>query len=459
VPKGSYYTINPSLDSLASLPGIELVEFERKDTDSGNSGHLNVARPEQAAEGKKRGHQRHRTGGGSARTNILLSSRKPTPKDHFTVCIVILMHLIYPTACQNTFRLLACTEVGEGQYFLQADLQEPCWAWNDQHQSHVEMVILLCLPQLLLYVIGFPLASALMLYKNRNRLNNARTKYRYGMLYVGLKKDRYYWEVLVCARKAGIFSLSVIGSANTGLAVQTHLAMFVLMAALVMHLVGRPYMKGWELLDGFETSGLVVCFAMMWTGIVFYTSHSPSWLRECATVSLMFLNLCYVLFTVVVLLNQKGVEESPIAHSCRKVFFCVPDNWLLRASEYIPAIQDGAQNWMAEDEPLFTFRRKRPITMTTFRKTEKDLQEGSEGTFQQKNPRWSAKGSQTVVNVAVGLRLSDKNLRVPIPKETKNVDEENKLPPGWAKYQSNDGHQNDYYFNSSSGKSQWTIPR
>ena len=103
-----------------------------------------------------------------------LTQRKPTPKDHFVVCFVILMHLIYPTACQNTFRLLACTEVGE-EWYLQADLEQVCW-----EGSHGMMIALVCLPQILLYVIGFPLASGLMLFKNRHRLHDARTKYRWG---------------------------------------------------------------------------------------------------------------------------------------------------------------------------------------------------------------------------------------------------------------------------------------
>lgn len=109
-----------------------------------------------------------------ARKKNPLAQRKPTPKDNFVVCLVILLHLIYPTACQNTFRLLACTEVG-GEWYLQADLEQLCW-----NGSHVTMFVLVCLPQILLYVIGFPLASALMLFKNRHRLHNARTKYRWG---------------------------------------------------------------------------------------------------------------------------------------------------------------------------------------------------------------------------------------------------------------------------------------
>ena len=169
------------------------------------------------------------------------------------------------------------------------------------------------------------------------------------MLYVGLKRSRYYWEIVVCARKASIFSLSVIGSANTGLAVQTHLAMGVLMLALVFHLIGRPYMQGWELLNNFETSGLVVCFCMMFSGIVFYTKNVPNWLTEGATVMLALMNFGYTAFTVIVLVRQKGVEDSPINKAKRtKLFCCCSDKAISRVSHYIPAIYDPGQNWMAQ---------------------------------------------------------------------------------------------------------------
>ena len=369
-----------------------------------------------------------------------LSLRRPTPKDHFVVCLVILMHLMYPTACQNTFRLLACTQVGNGpkDWFLQADLEQPCW-----QGSHFIMVVAVCIPQILLYVIGFPLASGLMLFKNRHRLHNARTKYRWGMLYVGLKKSRYYWEIVVSARKAAIFSLSVIGSANTGLAVQTHLAMFVLMSSLIAHLIGRPYMKGWELLDNFEVSGLVVCFCMMFSGIVFYTETAPEWLRQFATVLLSIMNFCYTFLTVTVLIRQKGVEDSPLISSMRRYCFgCCSDRQLEQFTKHIPAIRDPGQNWMGESGNSEHFN------------------------FQQENPHFQH--HSRLPKLKSSLQVSEQQLSM--PKVGKDIlcslemanmgnhssEEVTPLPPGWAKYISHDGHP--YYFHAEKGESLWNPP-
>ena len=300
---------------------------------------------EETPEERERRMKSHVSNGGKKRFNLELTSRKPTPKDHFVCCVVILMHVTYPNACQNTFRLLACTEV-DTRYYLQADLQQECW-----EGSHFAMVVCVCLPQVFLYVIGMPLASFTMLVKNRKKLHLARTKYRWGMLYVGLRKDRYYWEAVVCARKAIIYSLSVIGSANAGLEVQTHLAMLVLLGALVAHLIGRPYMKGWELLDKFETTGLVVCFLMMWSGIVFY-SDSDRPIRELTTILLFTFNFGFTAFTIMVLIQQKAHEESPIINSCRKMCCCcLSDKNMRQMGSYLPHIKDGGEDWMSSTAP------------------------------------------------------------------------------------------------------------
>jgi hypothetical protein len=114
--------------------------------------------------------------------NLQTYSRKPTPKDKFILTTAILLHLGYPSACQNTFRLLACTEIGDGHWYLQADLEKRCW-----EGQHLDMVFAVCLPQIIIYVVGMPLATLIILHRNRQRLDNPRTKYRWGIFYIGLK--------------------------------------------------------------------------------------------------------------------------------------------------------------------------------------------------------------------------------------------------------------------------------
>ena len=382
--------------------------------------------------------------GGSRKFNLALASRKPTPKDNFVVCAVILLHLLYPTACQNAFRVLSCTEVNH-VWYLQADLETRCW-----QGSHLIMILTVCLPQVLLYVVGFPLASLLMLFKNRHRLNHARTKYRYGMLYVGLKKNRYYWEVVICARKAGLFSLSVIGSANAGLAVQTHLAMLVLMAALVTHLIGRPYMKGWELLDGFETSGLVVCFCMMWAGIVFYNEAALE-IKHFVTVILATINFSYTIFTIVVLMRQKAAEESPIAGHLRRNFCCCcSDIRLKKIGDLIPAIHDGGQNWMT------TTPGDTEGTSTNQKTTSMLNYDNLNPSFNNKERKRTIKKEKVVVNVETENGTSSSSTR------SKEIELVETLPKGWqlvpGKNAGGTGAVETYYYNTESGETQWNRP-
>ena len=68
--------------------------------------------------------------------------------------------------------MLACRRVEAWQY-LSADLEEPCW-----RDRHLVYVLVLALPQVVLYVFGLPLLALLMMFRNRNKLNNHVVKFR-----------------------------------------------------------------------------------------------------------------------------------------------------------------------------------------------------------------------------------------------------------------------------------------
>jgi hypothetical protein len=204
---------------------------------------------------------------------------------------------------------------------------------------------------------------------------------------------------------------------------------------LVLHLIGRPYMKGWELLDSFETSGLVVCFAMMWSGIVFYSDDASLWIRELATVFLMLLNVCYVIFTSIVLFRQKSVEESPIVQKCGKLCFCLPVKWQRKIVNCIPVIHDGGKHWMTESEMVIE---------TSHQQKKKSLN------FQ--NPHYGHDypavgeivGDNASANILASLELATIHQGI--------------LPDGWEAHRSEaSGHV--YYFHAETGASQWTVPK
>jgi hypothetical protein len=269
---------------------------------------------------------------------LKLKQRVPTPKDHFCVSTVILLYLCYPSMCKNTFRLMICTRVGD-QMFLSADPEQMCWVGR-----HLLMVLVACVPQLILYVLGMPIAALVVLFRNRHHLEGARTKYRWGVLYVGLKPERYYWDFVVALRKAAVFSLSVLGSTGENLAIQTHLAMLVLFLSLLGHLVGRPYESEWLLLDVFEVSGLVVCWILMWSGIVFYLDGIDDQQREITTAVLMLINIGYAVVVGIILIRQKAEEGATWTVVMRRRICCMVSDRRLRClGNLIPRINPATR--------------------------------------------------------------------------------------------------------------------
>lgn len=260
------------------------------------------------------------------------------------------------------------------------------------------------------------------------------------------RPSRYFWEVVVALRKALILSLSVIGSANTGLAWQTHLAMLVLIGAIVAHLIGDPYMKKWQVLDRFETVGLLVCWVLMWSGIVFYLEDSMEHLRTFTTMFLVFINSVYTLVTLVVLLRQKFAERPSLVklviEKCSipaAVIAC-----FYQIGKLLPVIDvtddGGKERWEARIHKSATDWVTNPNSN-------------------------SRNGGKSDTSVAVALEMSvlnestssDNAVHMAEGKDSEEVDQEEDLPEGWRE-QIDSASGKTYYWNKISGKTAWKRP-
>ena len=88
------------------------------------------------------------------------SRREKTPKDKWIASVGVVVFLLYPTLCEETFSTFSCKWVGTKQY-LQVDLEEPCFEGR-----HETMILALAVPLLLAYVIGLPALVLLFLIRN-----------------------------------------------------------------------------------------------------------------------------------------------------------------------------------------------------------------------------------------------------------------------------------------------------
>ena len=105
--------------------------------------------------------------------------------------------------------------------FYYISLQEPCF-----EGQHLWYLLLLTLPQLFLYVLGLPLLSAVVILRNKDHLHEDKSlghkhpenirsekiRLRFGLLYMGYRPGREWWELVVALRKVAIVAIGTFGT-------------------------------------------------------------------------------------------------------------------------------------------------------------------------------------------------------------------------------------------------------
>ena len=77
-----------------------------------------------------------------------------------------------------------------------ADLEELCFEGR-----HAYYLILLTLPQIILVVVGLPMLSLFIVLRNTHHAKKYSFRIRYGLLYLGYRENREWWELIVVLRK------------------------------------------------------------------------------------------------------------------------------------------------------------------------------------------------------------------------------------------------------------------
>ena len=191
---------------------------------------------------------------------MLMSTR-----DTWVYSVSLISYIMYPTLVRFPFELLQCREV-DGGFYLERDLEERCYLPGTRHY---QMMWLICFPALMLYAIGMPLGSFVILWQNRYRLSGDKFKFRLGLLYSGYREDRWWWEVVVALRKVVIISLASFGFNDS---IQVHLVLGLMLILLVCHYTFLPYdiaCTTGELLHRVERNSMLCLVSMLWAGVVF----------------------------------------------------------------------------------------------------------------------------------------------------------------------------------------------
>jgi hypothetical protein len=215
---------------------------------------------------------------------------------------------------QQGLAMLACERVGD-KFWLAADLQEPC-----MEGRHLGNVFAICIPQILLFVLGLPLGATILLYRNRKRLFNREIQIRWGLLYAGYRVEVFWWELTVVVRKISLVVVGGVFGARLGPDMQVYMALAMIVVFLVLHLGVRPFdelTKTHRILHWLELGGLMVCWGTLYCGMLFWIGNRlPSGLRVFVSISIVGGNTCFTVFVSVVYIRsvirerKKGSQQS-----------------------------------------------------------------------------------------------------------------------------------------------------
>ena len=208
---------------------------------------------------------------------------------------VALLYLLWPNICSETFSLFACRSVCDDDVmYLRADLNEVCWQAGSRH---LDYVLCLGIPMMLLYVIGLPVSTWYRVWRlqlaARSRAAAQMTpelrasKRRrgssihyvesdmnddhkiYGMFFSAFHENTWWWESTIAGRKIIIAMIGVFGATMGSM--QVHLTLMLVVVILLITAQVRPF-GGVEsvLLQGLEMASLVSIFLTLWAAAVFY---------------------------------------------------------------------------------------------------------------------------------------------------------------------------------------------
>lgn len=126
-------------------------------------------------------------------------------KRSLAITIIVLLFVSLPPITSITFTLLNCTNAfDDGNHYLSIDVGVTCW-----EGEHGRVSLQAAVPTILLWIIGLPFFAFLILFRKRNQLQEPENIGTYGFLYIGLKPQTFYWEILLHFRKVALLCANI----------------------------------------------------------------------------------------------------------------------------------------------------------------------------------------------------------------------------------------------------------
>ena len=221
--------------------------------------------------------------------------------DYTVLSIVLMLFLCYPMLVKLTLSMLKCPAIGGvTKMYLMADLQEPCFTGR-----HLTYIWLLTVPQLFCYVLGLPILAFVIIHRNKEKLHEKKFYTRYGLLYMGYREGREWWEIIIAFRKITVVLIGTFGTVMGVVDLQAFVALGTVFLSIIIHLIGQPFDRKKEnskRLHDLEFTALSICWLTFWGGLLFFLGQEkpgsvPVVVKILTTLILVSVNIVFVLYS------------------------------------------------------------------------------------------------------------------------------------------------------------------
>lgn len=172
------------------------------------------------------------------------------------------------------------------------------------------------IPATMLYAFGIPIFAGALLYRARDNLDDTRVVATLGFLQEGYRRDQFYWEVVIMARKLIVVCIAVFLE-PWGAAVQTYVAMTNVFAFTALHAFYQPFRD--RDLNLLELFALISAFLTFVCGLFLFDSVTGDGVRVLATMVVVLLNTTVIAVALVALLLPFAAPYFPLWCGCRRI--------------------------------------------------------------------------------------------------------------------------------------------
>jgi hypothetical protein len=254
-------------------------------------------------------------------------------KHYKSITIMVPFFLIYPYVLSYSLSPIACESLEQGRPSGFQELNEgesypsylienrDIWCSEDLHRQKGYPATFI---GLFIWGILVPGLIFLQLFRNRRNLHIHKIKYRYGFLFSGYLRKRYFWEFVIIGKKFILVVLTIIMQSDYDPTIQSLLLITSLLVFLVLHVHFNPYIT--KELNNLELLSSLAAIITILAGIILNESSKSKrdWLVVISSIVIIVINVWF-LYIWVKFMFWKNVRELVDKYEFLKRFFNYSD--------------------------------------------------------------------------------------------------------------------------------------